>query len=189
MTSPETSALAKVLVVGAADVGKTSLVNRLVFRDFVDVSPTVGVNLAHKVCTGHGGPLKLSIWDLSGHPRFSTLMPRFCSGASGVVVVVDLSDPASLEEAASWLKLIQTNTDPEEPYVVVLAGNKTDLPRRVSDDAIDQFCAAHDVAAYVACSAKSGENVPLAFRTLCTTLQDRLPEFTEHAGIPSPSPG
>ena len=187
MPSSDTSALAKVLVVGACDVGKTSLVNQLVFRDFVDVSPTVGVNLAHKICNGRQGPLKLSIWDLSGHPRFSTLMPRFCGGASGVMVVVDLSDQASLNEAATWLKHIQAYSDSEQQYVVVLVGNKTDLPRRVSEEAIERFCGTHGVAAHVSCSAKSGENVRLAFQTLCTTLQERIPEFTEQLSIPNPS--
>ncbi len=187
MKSSDFSSLAKVLVVGACDVGKTSLVNRLVFRDFVEVSPTVGVNLAHKVCNGTRGPLKLSIWDLSGHPRFSTLMPRFCSGAVGVMVVFDLSDPTSLGEAATWLKHIQTFTDLGQEFVVVLAGNKADLPRRVSDEAIERFCADHGVTEYLPCSAKSGENVALVFRTLCSVLQDCTPDYAEQASVPRPS--
>ncbi len=89
MKSSTLSSLAKVLVVGACDVGKTSLVNRLVFRDFVEVSPTVGVNLAHKVCNGSGGQLKISICDFCGQPGFSPLMPGLCSGAVGVFFFFD----------------------------------------------------------------------------------------------------
>ena len=47
--------LAKVLVAGGSGVGKTSLVNRLVFSDFRDVLPTIGVNFAQKVCIGNAG--------------------------------------------------------------------------------------------------------------------------------------
>lgn len=187
MKSSTLSSLAKVLVVGACDVGKTSLVNRLVFRDFVEVSPTVGVNLAHKVCNGSGGQLKLSIWDLSGHPRFSPLMPRFCSGAVGVVVVFDLTDPSSLDDAATWLKNVRSFSVPSQEYVVVLVGNKADLPRRVSQEAIDRFFAAHGIADYIPCSAKSGENVTLVFRALCSILQGCFPGFVEQSSIPRPS--
>lgn len=187
MKSSDSSSLAKVLIAGACDVGKTSLVNRLCFRDFVEVSPTVGVNLAHKVCNGNGGPLKLSIWDLSGHPRFSTLMPRFCSGAVGVMLVFDLSDPTSLDEATTWLEHIRKFSDPGHQHIVVLAGNKADLPRRVSEDAIGRFCKTHGVSTYVPCSAKSGENVALAFKALCSVLQDCIPGLVEQPSILRPS--
>jgi small GTP-binding protein len=185
MTVSDLSSLAKVLVVGACEVGKTSLVNRFVFRDFVEVSPTVGVNLAHKVCNGSGGPLKLTIWDLSGHPRFSPLMPRFCNGAVGVMVVFDLTDPSSLEAAATWLKHIRSFPGLPQEYVVMLVGNKADLPRKVSQEVIDRFCAAHGITEYLPCSAKSGENVTHVFRTLCSVLQDCIPGLTEEPSIPS----
>jgi small GTP-binding protein len=69
--------LVKILVAGASQVGKTSLVHKYVFKDFIHVSPTIGINFAQKIVFGEEGPLNLSIWDLSGEHRFRFLMPQF----------------------------------------------------------------------------------------------------------------
>jgi len=76
--------LAKVLVIGESETGKTSLVNRFVFHDFLAVEPTVGVNFAQKVMTGRDGPLNLSIWDLSGQalPLPNAPILRWCCRSS-----------------------------------------------------------------------------------------------------------
>lgn len=179
MISSDQPALAKVLVAGSCNVGKTSLVYNYIFRGFAEAEPTVGVDLAHKVCVGDAGPVKLTIWDLSGHPRFSSLMPQFCSGAAGIVLVFDLTNPASLDEAAKWLKLVNSSTNPLDSCAVVLVGNKADLSPKMSLEVIDAFCHTHKIQHYISCSAKTGENVRRVFQTLCSVMQRCVPALTE----------
>ena len=178
MSGPRTS-LAKVMIAGASGVGKTSLVNSLVFQGFHQVSPTIGVNFAQKVCTGNEGPVNLSIWDLSGHSRFQCLMPRFCRGAMGVLLVFDLSDESSLEAAANWLERIKSYVNSVDDFAVVLVGNKSDLPVKVSQEQIEAFCSAHRIRDYLPCSAKSGENIKLTFEVLCSAIQRHFPILAE----------
>jgi len=168
--------LAKVLVVGASETGKTSLINRFVFREFIAVEPTIGVNFAQKVVKGKDGTLNLSIWDLSGRPRFRFLMPRFCAGAAGVLLVYDVSRPSTLAEAAQWLKLVSSNPGQTEPPVVVLVGSKSDLPCCVPLQEVKSFCSSYGIKRFIQCSAKSGHNVDLVFETLCSALQQVLPQ-------------
>ena len=163
--------MAKVLVVGKCGVGKTSLVYNYIFKGFTEVGPTIGVDLAHKVCVGDAGPVKLGIWDLSGHPRFVSLMPSFCSGAAGIVLVFDLTDPASLSEAAMWLHQVNSSISPSEPCAIVLVGNKMDLSPKIALEVIDDFCLTHEIQHFVSCSAKTGENVRRVFQTLCSSMQ------------------
>lgn len=169
--------LAKVLVIGESETGKTSLVNRFVFHDFLAVEPTVGVNFAQKVMTGRDGPLNLSIWDLSGQDRFRFLMPRFCAGAAGVLLVFDLSRPSTLKAAAHWLKIVSSHHGQPEPPVVVLVGAKSDLPCQVTRQDVRSFCSSHNIKHFIQCSAKSGHNVDLVFETLCSALQQFLPQL------------
>lgn len=169
--------MAKVLIAGASNVGKTSLVNSLIFQRFFHVSPTIGVNFAQKVCMGDAGPLSLSIWDLSGHSRFRCLMPRFSSGATGVMLVFDLTNPESLNEGAEWLHHISSYIKPPKQYAVVLIGNKADLPPRISTSEIQTFCNLYNLSDYVQCSSKSGENVKQAFETLCSAMQHSHPDL------------
>lgn len=172
--------LVKVLVAGAPDVGKTSLVNSLIFEGFTKVTPTIGVNFAQKICYGERGPVNLSIWDLSGHPRFRCLMPRFCRGAAGVILVFDLAAPESLDTAGQWLERLSSYTASPQEYTVVLVGNKEDLTSNIQHETIRAFCATHHIKDYIQSSAKTGKNVKHIFETLCSVMQQELLGFTEH---------
>lgn len=177
----ERTPLAKVLVAGATNVGKTSLVNSLIFKEFTSVTPTIGVNFAQKICHGKTGPINLSIWDLSGQERFQCLMPRFCQGATGVALVFDVTQPESLETASQWLKFISSWNTCYGTLAIVLVGNKTDLQPTISPKAIRLFCARHQIADYIPCSAKTGKNVKRVFDTLCSALQHNQLVFTKYA--------
>jgi small GTP-binding protein len=175
----ERASLAKVLVAGATTVGKTSLVNSWVFEGFTDVTPTIGVNFAQKICYGKAGPLNLSIWDLSGHERFRCLMPRFCQGATGVALVFDVTTPESLEAAGHWLEFISSWNTAQENLAIVLVGNKTDLQPLIPHNTIQTFCTRHHISQYVTCSAKTGKNVRLVFSTLCSAIQRDQLRFSQ----------
>ena len=167
--------LVKVLVVGADQVGKTSLVTKFVFNEFLDAAPTIGINFAQKLCTGEKGPLNMSIWDLSGQPRFRFLAPQFCSGAGGVVLVVDLNRPETLIEAAKWLDLVNRYAHPSHREAIVLAGAKSDLPLLISHEEIHSFCQTRNIFAFVSCSAKTGHNIAQVFANLSTAIQRSQP--------------
>jgi small GTP-binding protein len=176
----ERASLAKVLVAGANNVGKTSLVNSLVFEGFIDVTPTIGVNFAQKICYGEKGPINLSIWDLSGHERFRCLMPRFCQGATGVALVFDVTTPESLKAASQWLEFILSWNISQENFSVVLVGNKTDLQPVIPQKTIQAFCTHHHIIDYIPCSAKTGKDVKRIFSTLCSAMQRNQLVLTEH---------
>ncbi len=176
----ERPAIAKVLIAGASGVGKTSLINSYIFDGFTEVTPTIGVNFAQKLWVGENGLINLSIWDLSGHPRFRCLMPRFCTGATGVILVFDITDTESLETARKWLQYISSWNAPNHEYSVVLVGNKADLPPRIQPDTIHTVCIKESITDYIQCSAKTGKNVKLVFDTLCSMMQRTHLELNEH---------
>jgi small GTP-binding protein len=176
----ERASLAKVLIAGAYDVGKTSLVNRLVFGEFTDVTPTIGVNFAQKICHGEEGPINLSIWDLSGHERFRCLMPRFCQGATGIALVFDVTAPESLSAASQWLEFIASWNTAQENPAIILVGNKADQQSAIPLSTIQKFRTRHPISEYIPCSAKTGDNVKLVFSALCSAMQRNQLGLTEH---------
>ena len=180
--------IAKVLIAGASGAGKTSLVHSLVFDGFTEVAPTIGVNFAQKVCRGEAGPINLSIWDLSGQPRFRCLMPRFCQGATGVVLVVDVTELDSLDIAGEWLEFISSFNNLQQEFAVILAGNKGDLPGVLPQNSIQRFCARHNIMEYITCSAKTGKNVRLVFDSLCSAMQRNHLAVTEPSSNLAQSP-
>jgi small GTP-binding protein len=180
--------LAKVLIAGAPGAGKTSLVHSLVFEGFKEVAPTIGVNFAQKICRGEAGAVNLSIWDLSGQPRFRCLMPRFCQGATGVVLVFDVTEPETLDIACQWLEFISSFNNLQRDFAVILAGNKGDLSAVIAQNTIQSFCAKHNILDYIRCSAKTGENVRLVFDSLCSAMQRNHLVVTEQANNLARSP-
>jgi small GTP-binding protein len=179
--------LAKVLVAGATNVGKTSLVNSLIFEGFAEVTPTIGVNFAQKLCHNDIGAVNLSIWDLSGQERFRCLMPRFCQGATGLVLVFDVTEPASLDSAGHWLTHIASYNPTPPEYAVVLTGNKLDKSPVIPLEDIQAFCDQNQITDYIPCSAKTGENVKRVFQTLCTRMQQSCFDLIETATKATPT--
>jgi GTPase SAR1 family protein len=66
------------------------LIRRFVDRQFSDqYLSTVGVKISRKLVESVN--LQLLIWDLEGHTKFKGITPSYLQGASGAVVVADVS--------------------------------------------------------------------------------------------------
>ena len=82
----------KILLVGAAAVGKTSLIERFVKSQFAtDYKITVGVSILTKDVEYERGQFAtLSIWDIGGQVKFSFIRTTFYKG-NMEITVFDLS--------------------------------------------------------------------------------------------------
>lgn len=122
----------KLLLLGHAGVGKTSLVQRLIGQEAASgVAPTVGVDFAaHAVqLEGEQWPLRLNIWDTSGDPRFRELVEgcmRDLRHQDAVIIVYDVTRRNTFEAAEAWVASVREAALHCEP-VIVLLGNKADF--------------------------------------------------------------
>lgn len=120
----------KVVLAGEPAVGKTSIVRRWTqktFRD--DYLPTIGVDIytfssIHDTAIGRVRVL-WQIWDLAGHPEFSSVDEAFFENARGVFLVYDVSRPDTLVAIPNWFNRAVKRAHPTAVYVLV--GNKVDL--------------------------------------------------------------
>jgi small GTP-binding protein len=115
----------KVIILGDASVGKTSIVRRQANGVFdFKMMPTVGVDHLVSTIDIDGRPIKLMLWDTAGQEQFAALVPMYVRGAHACIIVASVVDPDSCAHMESWLQLLQKSG--ETPPVVV-AINKTDL--------------------------------------------------------------
>jgi small GTP-binding protein len=115
----------KVILIGDASVGKTSIARRQangVF-DFKMMS-TVGVDHLVSTIDIDGRAIKLMLWDTAGQEQFASLVPMYVRGAHACIIVASIVDPDSCAHMEEWLRLLQKSG--ENPPVIV-AINKTDL--------------------------------------------------------------
>lgn len=122
--------------------------------------------------------MKLSLWDTAGQETYKSITRSYFRGASGALLVFDISRRNTFDSVTSWLHDLRQIA--EEDIVVILVGNKSDLApssiisnpaskpddknkRQVTREEAEEWCKTNRVMQYVETSAKSGENVERAF--------------------------
>lgn len=156
---------AKIMLLGPIGVGKTSLVRRLMFDTFShDYKTTIGVDLmSYDVELQEGRSLRLVIWDTDGDFGDSILTSSYVAGASGALVVGDVSRPQTLSRMAVLLDGFE-RIMPLRPTCAVL--NKVDL---VAVGAAELLPFAHRKVVHA--SAQTGQGVREAFMFLAQSIQ------------------
>jgi len=126
MTSTEAGIDAKIVLLGNAGVGKTSLGLRYVNGTFTkDQQSTLGASFLTKRATFGDRKLKFQIWDTAGQERFRSMAPMYYRGASAAILVYDITSEESFENVKTWVKELGL-CEPSD-IVIAIAGNKDDL--------------------------------------------------------------
>lgn len=127
---------AKLVILGAQSVGKTSLVHRYVKNSFIPPNKsqsTIGASfLTTRVHDPESGAtIRLQIWDTAGQERFRSISKLYYRGADAAILCYDVSDRSSFEEMGRWLAELREHTsgpgDQGFPIVLHVVGTKTDL--------------------------------------------------------------
>jgi Ras-related protein Rab-2A len=129
--------------------------------------------------------MKLSLWDTAGQETYKSITRSYFRGASGALLVFDISRKNTFLSATSWLHDLRQIA--EEGIVVVLVGNKSDLAsastvsgednankRQVTKEEAEEWCRANGVMQYVETSAKSGEGVERAFLEVAERIYQNI---------------
>ena len=156
----------KILVIGPAAVGKSSLIRRFVDNEFyLDYSFTIGVDFMTKIVEYEPDQTaRLSIWDIGGQDRFKMLRRNFYNGAHGALVVFDLSRAQTFSQMKKWIFDMYQIMQKKVPIVIL--GNKIDLISEIGEvldkNEPNQY-AEKENSFYFETSAKTGNNVERAF--------------------------
>lgn len=187
--APKPSSSVKLVLLGEAAVGKSSLVLRFVNNDFQEnKEPTIGAAFLTQKCNLPTRTIKFEIWDTAGQERFASLAPMYYRNAQAALVVYDLTKPTSLVKAKHWVAELQRQASPG--IVIALVGNKLDLTndagsgeagaedsedsgdaRKVSTEEAKAY-AEEEGLLFFETSAKTGHNVTEVF----TAIANAIPE-------------
>ncbi|KAL2868954.1 Rab family GTPase [Aspergillus lucknowensis] len=127
---------AKIVVLGAQGVGKTSLVQRYVKNAFnaSTTASTVGASFVTKrVLDSTSDTLvRLQIWDTAGQERFRSISRLYYRGANACLLCYDITDEQSFQEMTGWLLELKKNlvggADGEDDQIVIhVVGTKSDI--------------------------------------------------------------
>ncbi|KAF0975587.1 hypothetical protein FDP41_005581 [Naegleria fowleri] len=174
----ETKVTYKILILGDAGVGKTSLAIKWVDGSFQEnYIATIGVDFKKKDVVIDNQLIKLQIWDTAGQERYNTIQATYYRGCAGIIVVYDITDADSFQNVQKWIGNIEKNTSPNDDITILLVGNKADLEdeRMVKTEDANNFCKNTScvVDKVFEVSAKSGLNVNNAFMALVEAIHNK----------------
>ena len=155
----------KLLLVGNASVGKTSLFFRFINNKFLNsYSSTIGVDFQTKIYEHKGYKIKLQIWDTAGQERFHSITSNYFHGADGILFIYDITNINSFEGVKDWIK---ESEDYDNNIQKILLGNKCDLidSREVQKEEAALFCKEKKMDFYET-SAKENINLDEAFKKI-----------------------
>eukprot|EP01038_Epipyxis_sp_PR26KG_P006775 gene6775-9279_t len=169
----------KILVVGNAKCGKTSIIGQYTNKIFENsYKSTVGADFARKdiklqLSMNEYIGIRVQLWDIAGQDRFQKLTRAYFSGARGVVIVCDISREGTVEAVRNWKLEIDAWADqsgcPDIP--VVLFANKSDLLRNPQDSlktgvTMERMCREQGILGWWTTSALTGESLEEGFNSL-----------------------
>ena len=163
----------KIIFVGDAGVGKTTIISRIMDNPFNDVyEPSIGVDFMSKNIKFRGQNVKLQMWDTAGQEKYKGLIPSYVRNSSIVFLVYDIASKISFDNIPKWINFIRTI----ENATLVLCGNKIDLPNREVKKEEAEALAQKEGISFFEVSAKTDENIKNMFYNVVA----ELPTFSEN---------
>ncbi|XP_042896853.1 ras-related protein Rab-24 [Parasteatoda tepidariorum] len=172
----------KICLLGKEYSGKTSLVERFVYDQFIGENSyqnTIGAAFGAKKIEIHGEILTLGLWDTAGSERYESIGRIYYRKSHAAIVCYDVTDANSFDRAKFWVAELQKA---EEKCRIYLCGTKKDLVaidrKRRTVDYYNVTDFAETINAEVfETSSKTGEGVyELFYRVAENFLKERVVE-------------
>ena len=122
---------AKVILVGHGAVGKTSLVRRLIDRDFnPDENKTEGIDIRHWEVKAREENVRLRVWDFGGQEIMHATHQFFLTERSLYLLVLNARKDEGNNDVEYWLKIIESFG--KDAPVLVIANKSDEHPLKLN---------------------------------------------------------
>lgn len=178
----------KILVLGNAKCGKSSLISRYCHNTFSEkYKTTIGADfvrkdIAYRPSSGAESiGIRLQLWDIAGQDRFQKLTRAYFSKAKGVVIVCDINRDGTIDAVRQWKREV-TSWATQSGFAdmpVVLFANKSDKmdksnPRETFElgALMERLCREENFAGWYITSALTGHGVNDGFVALVHKIME-----------------
>lgn len=136
MKDNENNEVLKIVLIGEASVGKTSIIYQFIDKIFQeDLQSTIGGTFNSKsIKCNNNKTLNLEIWDTAGQERYRCVTKMFYKEADVAILVYDITSKSSFEELKNyWVEQV-LEASPKNIMLVIVA-NKSDL---IDNEQVDE---------------------------------------------------
>lgn len=123
----------KVCIAGETSVGKTSIMNRIVNKNFNEYTDsTIGASFNTHIVIQGNKELRINFWDTAGQERYNSLLPMYFRGSQVILLVASVDGYSdSIKKCVELIKKTKT-IDSNFKYIFIL--NKIDLLSEKNDE-------------------------------------------------------
>lgn len=158
-----------ITILGLDSAGKTTILYRLQFNEFVNTVPTKGFNSERvKVALCRSGTVTFHFWDVGGQEKLRPLWKAYTRCTDGIVFVVDSVDAERMDEAKTELHRLAHLVESQGVPMLIVA-NKQDLRNSMNLAEIEKMLALGDL----------GTSMPWHLQPSCAIIGDGLLEGLE----------
>ena len=155
----------KVVLLGEAGVGKTSIIHQFTYHKFdPDCLSSISAQFVSKTIDYQGyGAIKFDIWDTAGQERYRSMAKIFYKDAKVIIFVYDITSEPTFDGLKNyWYEQIKLNC--ENNVILAVVANKNDLydNQLISDEDGQKF--ADEIGAiFQSTSAKNDSGIGKLF--------------------------
>ena len=152
---------AKVQIIGDVQVGKTTILNRIIKNKFkAEYIPTTGYDFNTYLIKVNNIVLKMQIWDMCGDKNYRSALLNLYRNAVVGILVYSVCSRESFNNLENWISDLKKYALPFSK--LILLGNKSDdqEKREVSFEEGKKICDKHNLLFFMEVSAKEGFNSP-----------------------------
>ena len=130
----------KVIILGDSNVGKTTLIQRLINKEFVNPSATLGIEYHTYIISLNEFKIRMQIWDTAGQEKFNSLVKSYYQNTEVGIFIYSIDKEDSFDNIKTWYNNFKENST--QNSFNILVGNKKDLEeekRQVSFEKGENF--------------------------------------------------
>ena len=148
--------MSNIVFLGNSCVGKSSLINRILYDLFItENKTTIGCDFYSKTLIKNDTDYKLLLWDTSSQQKFRTLTYQYIKKAIIIIIVYDITDINSVNHIYLWIE--EANKNPSAN--IILVGNKYDIDTSINlHSIINNIESKFNIVGFTI-SCKTGENM------------------------------
>ena len=169
----------KVILVGNASTGKTSIVDRYIKNIFINKKEaTIAPNSLSKLIRKNNVIYRLHIWDIPGQDKSPALTSIFCKDSHGIIFCCDALVEQSRNDILTWIKSIKEFIDISDLPMIIME-NKCDLLGDENDynkgiEELKSFSDNNNFLGAFRTSALNGYNVENAINFLVDDIINKI---------------
>jgi small GTP-binding protein len=169
----------KVILVGNASTGKTSIVDRYIKNIFINKKEaTIAPNSLSKLIRKNNVIYRLHIWDIPGQDKRPALISIFCKDSHGIIFCCDALVEQSRNDILTWIKSIKEFIDISDlPMIIMenkcdLLGDENDYDKGIEE--LKSFSDNNNFLGAFRTSALNGYNVENAINFLVDDIINKI---------------